>query len=82
MDAKDRLIRDLRRKMAQARETIRALASDGGSGHSTVDQTEAARALAYFSSEAFDENFRFARRSENVADEGLRPEDLNAANDD
>ena len=74
MDSRDELIAELRGKIAQARQVIAHLAEVANLGDG-----EAHRAFVYFSTDAFDPNFMpWPRR----AGEGLRPEELNAANDD
>lgn len=64
----------LREKLAQAREVIAHLMD-----RAAFDGAEAHRALAYFGGDAFDKDFLPWPRH---GDEGLRPADLNAANDD
>ena len=70
----DRTVAELRQKIAQAREVIAHLVDKAA-----FNGTEAHRALDYFGSDAFDSKFLPWPRYD---DEGLRPEDLNAANDD
>lgn len=70
----DRTVAELRHKIAQAREVIAHLMDKAA-----FNGTEAHRALAYFGGDAFEKNFLPWPRH---ADEGLRPEELNAANDD
>ena len=65
---------DLKAKLAQAREVIAHLMEQA-----SYDGSEAQRALAYFGDDRFDKDFLPWPRHE---DEGLRPEELNAANDD
>ena len=81
MDPKDQLIAQLHDKIEQAHQTIRALLS-ATTGRQTIDSGEAARVLGYFSSPDFDRNFRVIQGLAQSADDGLRPEELNAANDD
>ena len=69
----DRSVADLRQKIAQAREVIAHLMDKAA-----YNGAEAHRALEYFSSDAFDRDFLPWPHTE----EGLRPEELNAANDD
>ena len=64
----------LKRKLAQAREVIAHLMDKAA-----YNGAEAHRALDYFGSEAFDKDFLPWPRHD---DEGIRPENLNAANDD
>jgi len=64
----------LRQKIAQAREVIAHLMDKAA-----FNGAEAHRALDYFGGDAFEKNFLPWPRH---GDEGLRPEDLNAANDD
>ncbi|MBN9242380.1 MAG: hypothetical protein J0I98_06260 [Mesorhizobium sp.] len=64
---------DLKAKLAQARAVIAHLMEKA-----SYDGAEAQRALAYFDDDGFDANFLPWPRHE---EEGLRPEDLNAAND-
>jgi hypothetical protein len=70
----DQSVTQLRQKIAQAREVI-ALLMD----KAAFNGAEAHRALDYFSSDAFEKNFLPWPRH---GDEGLRPDQLNAANDD
>lgn len=65
---------DLKAKLAQAHAVIAHLVEQA-----SYDGAEAQRALAYFENDRFDPNFLPWPRHE---DEGLRPEELNAANDD
>jgi len=65
---------DLKAKLAQARAVIAHLME-----RASYDGAEAQRALAYFEGDGFDKDFLPWPRHE---DEGLRPEELNAANDD
>ncbi len=65
---------DLKAKLAQARAVIAHLMEQA-----SYDGAEAQRALAYFEGDGFDRDFLPWPRHE---DEGLRPEELNAANDD
>ncbi|TIR22931.1 MAG: hypothetical protein E5X34_14395 [Mesorhizobium sp.] len=69
----DRTVAELRQKIAQAREVIAHLIDKAA-----VNGAEAHRALEYFGSDAFDRDFLPWPHIE----EGLRPEELNAANDD
>lgn len=69
----DRTVAELRQKIAQAREVIAHLIDKAA-----VNGAEAHRALVYFGSDAFDRDFLPWPHIE----EGLRPEELNAANDD
>ncbi|KQZ15316.1 hypothetical protein ASD44_15560 [Mesorhizobium sp. Root554] len=64
----------LKKKLAQACEVIAHLMDKAA-----YNGAEAHRALAYFGNEAFDKDFLPWPRHE---DEGMRPENLNAANDD
>lgn len=64
----------LKQKLAQAHEVIAHLME-----RATFNGAEAQRALAYFGNEDFDKDFLPWPRHE---DEGMRPENLNAANDD
>ena len=70
----ERSVAELTRKLAQAREVIAHLME-----RAAYDGAEAHRALAYFSGDAFEQDFLPWPRHE---DEGMRPEELNAANDD
>ena len=65
---------ELRQKIAQAREVSAHLMDKAA-----FNGAEAHRALDYFGGDAFEKNFLPWPRH---GDEGLRPEDLNAANDD
>ena len=67
-------VAELRQKIAQAREVIAHLMDKAA-----FNGAEAHRALDYFGSDAFDGNFLPWPQH---ADEGLRPDELNAANDD
>lgn len=69
----DRTVAELKEKIAQAREVIAHLMDKAA-----FNGAEAHRALDYFSGDAFDRDFLPWPHAE----EGLRPEDLNAANDD
>jgi hypothetical protein len=69
----DQTVAELRQKIAQAREVIAHLMDKAA-----YNGAEAHRALDYFGSDAFDRDFLPWPHSE----EGLRPEELNAANDD
>ncbi len=64
----------LRQKLAQAREVIAHLMDKAA-----YNGAEAHRALDYFGTEAVDKDFMPWPRHE---DEGTRPENLNAVNDD
>jgi hypothetical protein len=64
----------LRAKLAQAREVIAHLVGDAA-----TTGAEGLRALDYFASDRFEPNFLPWPRA---SDEGTRPENLNAANDD
>nr|WP_029347460.1 hypothetical protein [Mesorhizobium ciceri] len=70
----DQTVAQLRQKLAQAREVIAHLMDKAA-----FNGAEAHRALDYFSNDAFEKNFCHGSRH---TDEGLRPEELNAANDD
>jgi hypothetical protein len=65
---------DLKAKLEQARDVIEHLMEKAA-----YNGAEAQRALGYFAGDVFDANFLPWPRHE---DEGLRPEELNAANDD
>jgi len=65
---------DLKQKIAQAREVIAHLMDKAA-----FNGAEAHRALDYFGGDAFEKIFLPWPRQ---GDEGLRPEELNAANDD
>ena len=65
---------ELRQKIAQARDVIAHLMDKAA-----FNGAEAHRALDYFGSDGFEKNFLPWPRH---GDEGLRPEELNAANDD
>ncbi|TPI35975.1 hypothetical protein FJW07_22395 [Mesorhizobium sp. B3-1-9] len=69
----DRTVAELKQKIAQAREVIAHLMDKAA-----YNGAEAHRALEYFSSDTFDRDFLPWPHTE----EGLRPEELNAANDD
>ncbi|MER9583438.1 hypothetical protein [Mesorhizobium sp. M0276] len=70
----ERTVAELRQKITQAREVIAHLMDKAA-----FNGAEAHRALDYFGSDAFDRNFLpWPHHSE----EGLRPEELNATNDD
>ncbi|MGX9146662.1 hypothetical protein [Mesorhizobium sp. 128a] len=73
-DMADRTVAELRQKIAQAREVIAHLMDKAA-----FDGAEAHRALDYFGSDAFEKDFLPWPHHGN---EGLRPEELNAANDD
>ncbi|WP_320263044.1 hypothetical protein [Mesorhizobium dulcispinae] len=70
----DQTVAELRQKIVQAREVIAHLMEK-----SDFNGAEAHRALDYFGSDAFDRNFL---PWPHQGDEGLKPEELNAANDD
>lgn len=70
----DETVAQLREKLVQAREVIAHLMDKAA-----FNGAEAHRALDYFSGDAFERDFLPWPRRE---DEGLRPEELNAANDD
>lgn len=65
---------ELKEKLAQAREVIAHLIDKAA-----FNGAEAHRALDYFGGDAFEKEFLPWPRQE---DEGLRPDELNAANDD
>lgn len=67
-------VTELKEKLAQAREVIAHLIDKAA-----FNGAEAHRALDYFGGDAFDKEFLPWPRQE---DEGLRPDELNAANDD
>ncbi len=67
-------VTELKQKLAQAREVIAHLIDKAA-----FNGAEAHRALDYFGSETFEKEFLPWPRQE---DEGLRPDELNAANDD
>ncbi|MET3578722.1 hypothetical protein ABID19_001747 [Mesorhizobium robiniae] len=70
----DKTVAELRQKIAQAREVIAHLMDKAA-----FNGAEAHRALAYFSNDEFERSFLpWPRHGE----EGMRPEELNAANDD
>jgi len=70
----DRTVTELKQKIAQAREVITHLMDKAA-----FNGAEAHRALDYFGGDAFEQNFLPWPRH---GDEGLRPDELNAANDD
>ncbi|RWM87866.1 MAG: hypothetical protein EOR84_28805 [Mesorhizobium sp.] len=70
----DKTVAELRQKVAQAREVIAHLMDKAA-----FNGAEAHRALDYFSNDTFKNDFLPWPRQ---TDEGLRPEELNAANDD
>ena len=70
----DQSVTQLRQKIAQARDVISHLMDKAA-----FNGAEAQRALDYFSGDAFEKNFLPWPRH---GDEGLRPDQLNAANDD
>jgi hypothetical protein len=70
----DETVAQHRQKMAQAREVIAQLMDKAA-----FNGAEAHRALDYFGSYEFQQNFLPWPRH---GDEGLRPDELNAANDD
>ncbi|ESW83667.1 MULTISPECIES: hypothetical protein [unclassified Mesorhizobium] len=70
----EKTVAELRQKLAQAHEVIAHLMDKAA-----FNGAEAHRALAYFSNDGFEKDFLPWPRH---ADEGLRPEELNAANDD
>ena len=70
----DQSIAELRQKIAQARDVIAHLMDKAA-----FNGAEAHRALNYFGGDEFEQNFLPWPRH---GDEGLRPEELNAANDD
>ncbi len=74
MTMADETAAELRQKIAQAREVIAHLMDKAA-----FNGAEAHRALDYFGSDGFEKNFLPWPRH---GDEGLRPEELNAANDD
>lgn len=65
---------ELREKLAQAHDVIAHLI-----GLAALDGPEARRAAAYFGSDAFDPRFLPWPRHD---EDGMRPDQLNAANDD
>ena len=67
-------VAELKQKIAQAREVIAHLIEKAA-----FNGAEAHRALDYFGSNAVERNFLPWPRHD---DEGLRPDQLNAANDD
>ncbi len=70
----DRTAAELRQKIAQAHEVIAHLMD-----RAAFNGAEAHRALEYFGSDAFDSNFL---PWPHHGDEGLKPNELNASNDD
>ncbi|MER8385111.1 hypothetical protein NKI19_15145 [Mesorhizobium sp. M0751] len=70
----EKTVAELRHKLAQAHEVIAHLMDKAA-----FNGAEAHRALAYFSNDTFEQDFLPWPRH---VDEGLRPEELNAANDD
>ncbi len=70
----ERTAAELRQKIAQAHEVIAHLMEKAA-----FNGAEAHRALDYFGSDAFESNFL---PWPHHGDEGLRPDELNAANDD
>ena len=74
MNGTDQTAAALRQKLAQAHEVIAHLMRQ-----TSYDGAEAHRALTYFSGDAFEADFLPWPRHE---DEGLRPDELSAANDD
>ncbi|MER9964539.1 hypothetical protein NKJ72_27015 [Mesorhizobium sp. M0045] len=70
----EKTVAELRQKLAQAHEVIAHLMDKAA-----FNGAEAHRALAYFSNDGFERDFLPWPRH---VDEGLRPEELNAANDD
>jgi len=70
----DTTVTELKQKIAQAREVIAHLMD-----RAAFNGAEAHRALDYFGSDEFDRNFL---PWPHHGDEGLRPDELNAANDD
>ena len=70
----DNTVAELKEKLAQARDVIAHLIDKAA-----FNGSEAHRALDYFGSDAFDRKFLPWPRQE---DEGLRPDELNATNDD
>ena len=70
----DETVAQLRQKRAQAREVIAHLMDTAA-----FNGAEAHRALNYFGSDEFEQTFLPGPRH---GDEGLRPEELNAANDE
>jgi hypothetical protein len=67
-------VADLKAKLDQARQVIEHLMA-----RAAYDGAEAQRALGYFAGDVFDADFLPWPRPH---DEGLRPDQLNAANDD
>ncbi len=67
-------VADLKAKLEQARQVIEHLMDKAA-----YNGAEAQRALGYFAGDVFDADFLPWPRHD---DEGLRPEELNAANDD
>jgi hypothetical protein len=70
----DRTAAELRQKIAQAHEVIAHLMD-----RAAFNGAEAHRALEYFGGDAFDSNFL---PWPHHGDEGLKPNELNASNDD
>lgn len=70
----DRTVAELRQKITQAHEVIAHLMDKAA-----FNGAEAHRALDYFGSDAFDSNFL---PWPHHPDEGLKPSELNASNDD
>lgn len=70
----EQTVAELRQKIAQAREVIAHLIEKAA-----FNGAEAHRALEYFGSDAFDRDFL---PWPHHGDEGLRPGELNASNDD
>jgi hypothetical protein len=70
----DRTVAELKQKIEQAREVIAHLLDKAA-----FNGTEARRALDYFSGDDFDQTFL---PWPHHGEESLRPEELNAANDD
>jgi catalase (peroxidase I) len=70
----DQSVTQLKQKIAQAREVIAHLMDKAA-----FNGAEAHRALDYFGGDTFERNFLPWPRH---GDEGLRPDQLNAANDD
>ncbi|HEV2502428.1 MAG TPA: hypothetical protein VGV39_05105 [Mesorhizobium sp.] len=67
-------VAELKEKLAQARDVIAHLIDKAA-----FNGAEAHRALDYFGSDTFEKEFLPWPRQD---DEGLRPDELNAANDD
>ncbi len=70
----DQTVANLKAKLEQARDVIEHLME-----RAAYNGAEAHRALGYFAGDAFDKDFLPWPRHE---DDGLRPDQLNAANDD